>query len=104
MTGEKIIRKKRKTRQGKVLKAQMQKTVTVWVERRLRHPQYEKVVTTGKKYYVHDENNEAKVGDIIEIMETKPLSKLKRWRLVNVVRKAAGSFEAKPEAAEEQQQ
>jgi small subunit ribosomal protein S17 len=103
MTGENITRKKRKSRQGRVLKAQMQKTIIVWVERRLRHPQYEKVVTTGKKYYVHDENNEAKPGDMVEIMETKPLSKLKRWRLVKIVRKAAETLDVIPEAVKEQQ-
>jgi small subunit ribosomal protein S17 len=100
MTGEKIARKKRKGRQGTVLKAKMQKTIVVWVERRLRHPKYEKVVTTGKKYYVHDENNEAKAGDIVEIMETRPLSKLKRWRLVKIVKKIDQSIEPEPENVE----
>lgn len=104
MTGEKLIRNKRKIRQGKVIKAKMQKTIIVWVERRLRHPRYEKVITTGKKYYVHDEKNEAKVGDKVEIMETRPLSKLKRWRLLKILRKAPETIELKPEASGEEQQ
>ena len=104
MTGEKTARNKRKIRQGKVLKAKMQKTIIVWVERRLRHPRYEKVIITGKKYYVHDENNEAKEGDIVDIMETRPLSKLKRWRLEKIVRKAQETIVLKPGIAEEQQQ
>ena len=102
MAGEQIKRKKRKNRQGTVLKAKMQKTIVVWIERRLRHPKYEKVITTGKKYYVHDENNEAKTGNIVEIMETRPLSKLKRWRLVKVVKKTTEPSKTVPESVEAQ--
>lgn len=79
----------RKTRTGTVVSDRQEKTLVVKVERRAAHPRYHKVVTHSKKYYVHDENNEARVGDVVEIMETRPLSKLKRWRLVSIVRRAA---------------
>ena len=62
----------------------MQKTVVVRVDRTVRHPQYEKVIVQSKKYYAHDESNSAKVGDEVVIMETRPMSKLKRWRVVDV--------------------
>ncbi len=79
----------RKTRTGTVVSDRQDKTLVVKVERRAAHPRYHKVVTHSKKYYAHDENNEARVGDVVEIMETRPLSKLKRWRLVSIVRRAA---------------
>ena len=79
----------RKTRIGKVQSAKQQKTIVVVVERRTVHPKYGKVITRAKKYYAHDENREAREGDRVEIMETRPLSKLKRWRLVSVVQRAA---------------
>jgi len=66
----------------------MDKTIVVAVETRKRHPLYKKTMKTTKKYKVHDENNEAKVGDIVVIMETRPLSKEKRWRLVEITEKA----------------
>ena len=65
----------------------MAKTIVVRVERRFQHPQFKKVVTSYKKFYAHDEENKAKTGDTVRIMETRPLSKLKRWRLVDVVQK-----------------
>jgi small subunit ribosomal protein S17 len=65
----------------------MQKTVVVEVRRKVRHPLYEKYLSRRTKLYAHDENNEAKVGDIVEIMQTRPLSRLKRWRLVRVVQR-----------------
>ena len=68
----------------------MTKTIIVRVERRFPHPRYKKVVTGYKKFYAHDEKNEAKVGDRVRIQETRPLSKSKRWRLVEVVKKSAG--------------
>src|ERR1043166_2097080 len=75
----------RKERVGEVISAKMTKTIVVRVERRFPHPQYRKVVTAYTKFYAHDEKSEAKAGDKVLIQETRPLSKLKRWRLVQVV-------------------
>ena len=68
----------------------MAKTITVRVERRFAHPRFKKVVTGYKKLYAHDEKGEAKIGDRVRIEETRPLSKMKRWRLVEVVKKSSG--------------
>lgn len=78
----------RKERVGEVISNKMGKTIVVRVERRFPHPRFKKVVTGYKKFYAHDEKNEAKVGDRVCIEETRPISKLKRWRLVAVVEKA----------------
>lgn len=78
----------RKERVGEVISNKMGKTIVVRVERRFPHPRFKKVVTGYKKFYAHDEKNEAKVGDRVRIEETRPISKLKRWRLVSVVEKA----------------
>ena len=75
----------RKERIGEVLSNKMSKTIVVRVERRFPHPRFKKVVTQYKKFYAHDEKGEAKPGDRVKIEETRPLSKLKRWRLVQVV-------------------
>ena len=75
----------RKERTGEVISNKMAKTIVVRVERRFRHPQFKKVVTEYNKFYAHDEKNEAKVGDRVRIQETRPLSKTKCWRLVEVV-------------------
>lgn len=75
----------RKERLGEVVSNKMAKTIVVRVERRFPHPQYKKVVTQYKKFYAHDEKSEAKPGDRVRIQETRPLSRLKRWRLVEVV-------------------
>ena len=80
----------RKERLGKVISNKMTKTIIVRVERRFPHPRYKKVVTGYKKLYAHDEKTEAKVGDRVRIEETRPLSKTKRWRLVEVVERGAG--------------
>ena len=80
----------RKERVGEVISNKMAKTIIVRVERRFAHPKYKKVVTGYKKFYAHDERSEAKVGDRVRIEETRPLSKTKRWRLVEVVEKSAG--------------
>ena len=80
----------RKERIGEVISNKMAKTITVRVERRFAHPRFKKVVTGYKKFYAHDEKNEAKVGDRVRIEETRPLSKTKRWRLVEVVEKSSG--------------
>ena len=75
----------RKERVGEVISAKMAKTIVVRVERRFPHPKYRKVVTAYTKFYAHDEKSEAKTGDRVLIQETRPLSKLKRWRLMEVV-------------------
>ncbi len=78
----------RKTRVGVVSSAAMDKTITIAVERKLRHPIYGKFVKKTKKFMAHDENNDCKVGDTVQIMETRPLSKNKRWRLVEILERA----------------
>ena len=82
---QQLERGNRKERLGEVLSNKMAKTIVVRVERRFPHPRYRKVVTSYKKFYAHDEKGEAKPGDRVRIEETRPLSKLKRWRLVQVV-------------------
>ncbi len=81
-------RNKRKVVSGVVKSAKMDKTLVVTVERLTKHPQYGKFIKRHSTCYVHDEENQAGVGDHVEFMETKPQSKLKRWRLVQVTRKA----------------
>jgi small subunit ribosomal protein S17 len=76
---------KRKVREGVVVSTKMQKTITVKVERTIRHPEFDKVVTRAKKYYAHNENPDVQVGQKVRIVETRPLSKLKRWRVVEVL-------------------
>ena len=78
----------RKTRVGMVVSSKMGKTVVVAVERRLRHSVYGKVVRKTPHFYAHDAKNECGEGDLVKIVETRPLSKLKRWRVVEVVKKA----------------
>jgi small subunit ribosomal protein S17 len=78
----------RKERQGKVISNKMAKTIVVEVQRRFPHPQYKKVITAYSKLYAHDEKSEAKVGDVVLIRETRPLSKLKRWRLTQIVERS----------------
>jgi len=80
----------RKERLSEVISNKMAKTIVVRVDRRFAHPKYKKVVTGHKKFYAHDEKNEAKVGDRVRIEETRPLSKTKRWRLVSIVEKSSG--------------
>src|SRR5882672_4648894 len=75
----------RKERVGEVVSNKMSKTIVVKVERRFPHPQYKKIVTAYSKFYAHDEKNEAKIGDRVRIEETRPLSKTKCWRLVEVI-------------------
>ena len=85
-----IKRGTRKERVGEVISNKMTKTIVVRVQRRFPHPQYKKVVTAYTKFYAHDEKAEAKLGDTVRIEETRPLSKLKRWRLVEIVDKSTG--------------
>ncbi len=77
----------RKTRVGEVVSSGMNKTIVVRTVTRVPHPRFGKIVKQMKKFYAHDEENKAKTGDTVRIMETRPLSKLKRWRLVEVVQK-----------------
>lgn len=78
----------RKTRTGVVVSNKMEKSITILVERRLRHPIYGKYVKKTKKFMAHDETNDAKEGDLVRIMETRPLSKNKRWRLLDILERA----------------
>jgi len=82
---------KRKQRVGEVVSNKMTKTIVVRVQRRFPHPQYKKIVTSYKKFYAHDEKAEAKIGDLVCIEESRPLSKLKRWTLVKVVETAVAA-------------
>ena len=75
----------RKTREGRVTSKSGDKTIVVMIERRVRHPLYGKEVRVSKKVHAHDEENRAKVGDVVRVMETRPLSRMKRWRLVDIV-------------------
>ena len=81
-------RNERKTRIGQVVSDRMDKTVVVAVERRTAHPIYGKQMRRTKKFHVHDEENQARPGDTVRIMETRPLSKTKRWRLVEIITRA----------------
>jgi small subunit ribosomal protein S17 len=82
------VRNARKTRVGMVVSDKMQKTVVVSIERRVPHPVYGKMVRRTRKLKAHDEQNEAKTGDTVRIMETRPLSKDKRWRVVEIIERA----------------
>ncbi len=86
--GEIVERNLRKTRTGKVVSDKMDKTIVVAVEDHVRHPLYNKIVKRTYKLKAHDENNECSIGDTVKVMETRPLSKDKRWRLVEIIEKA----------------
>ncbi|HTI92899.1 MAG TPA: 30S ribosomal protein S17 [Puia sp.] len=83
-----VERNLRKTRIGVVKSNKMAKTITVTVERKVKHPIYGKFVKKTTSFHAHDEKNECTIGDVVRIMETRPLSKTKRWRLVEVIEKA----------------
>ena len=85
---EVVERNLRKTRVGKVVSDKMDKTIVVAVEEHVKHPLYNKVVKSTYKLKAHDENNECSIGDTVKVMETRPLSKDKRWRLVEIMEKA----------------
>ena len=85
---EAVARNLRKTKIGVVVSNKMYKTISVKVERRLMHPIYGKFVKRSKKFFAHDEENTCKLGDKVRIMETRPLSKNKRWRLVEIIERA----------------
>ena len=80
---------RRNEKVGQVVSTKMQKTIVVEVEMRKAHPKYKRVMKTNKKFYAHDEQNTARVGDVVRIRETRPLSKLKRWNLEEIVRRSA---------------
>ena len=82
-----IVRNLRKTRTGTVSSNKMDKTITVAVERKVKHPLYGKFVKKSTRFHAHDDKNECSIGDTVKIMETRPMSKTKRWRLVEVVEK-----------------
>ena len=85
---EQIKRTLRKTRVGKVISVKMDKTIVVAIEDNVKHPLYGKIIKRTKKLHAHDENNVCGIGDKVEVMETRPLSKTKRWRLVEIIEKA----------------
>lgn len=85
---ESVSRNERKTRIGKVVSSKMQKTIVVAIEELVQHKLYKKSVKRTIKFKVHDENEEANLGDRVQIMETRPLSKEKRWRLVSILERA----------------
>jgi len=83
-----VKRNRRKVRQGTVVSTGMDKTIIVRVDRTMRHPLYDKVVKSSSKLHAHDAANDAKMGDVVRVMETRPISKSKRWRLVDIVERA----------------
>jgi small subunit ribosomal protein S17 len=83
-----VERNLRKTRTGKVTSNKMDKTITVAIEDHVKHPLYNKIVKRTYKLKAHDENNECNIGDTVKVMETRPLSKDKRWRLVEIIERA----------------
>src|SRR6201985_2157290 len=92
---------RRNEKVGNVVSTKMQKTIVVEVEMRKAHPKYKRIVKSSKKFYAHDEQNSARVGDMVRIRETRPLSKLKRWQLAEIVRRSAlAQVEAAAPAAE----
>ena len=98
-TATKKVQGRRKEVVGEVVSNRMHKTIVVQVTRKKSHPFYGRVIARHKKFYAHDEKNEAHVGDFVRIEETRPLSKLKRWQLKDVIRKAALLPEASVDAA-----
>ena len=90
---------KRNEKVGEVVSTKMNKTIVVSVELRKAHPKYGRVIKKSKKFYAHDEQNSARAGDMVRIEETRPLSKLKRWKLKDIIRKAALVPEAETEVA-----
>src|ERR1700678_222244 len=85
---------------GSVVSTKMQKTIVVEVEMRKTHPKYKRVIKISKKFYAHDEENSAQVGDVVRIRETRPLSKLKRWQLEEIIRRSALAQVEAAEAAQ----
>jgi small subunit ribosomal protein S17 len=88
MENQTIERNSRKVVVGKVVSNKPDKTIVVLIERRFKHPIYGKTLRKSTRFYAHDEKNDCHLGDIVELMETRPISKLKRWRLVQIVERA----------------
>lgn len=89
MSAENILtRARRKSREGIVVSDKMDKTIVVLLERKMRHPLFGKTIRTSSKLYAHDEKGDAGIGDVVRVSETRPLSKQKRWRLVEVLKRA----------------
>jgi len=95
-----LERGKRKVKRGVVIRSKTAKTVMVEVEQVMRHPLYQKVIRLYKKFMVHDENKQSVVGDLVEIMETRPISKSKRWRVVKIIGKGKISMRELTKAKE----
>jgi small subunit ribosomal protein S17 len=94
------VQSHRNEKVGQVVSTKMQKTIVVEVEMRTAHPKYRRVIKMSKKFYAHDEQNSARVGDVVRIRESRPLSKLKRWQLEEIVRRSAlAQLPDAPEAA-----
>jgi small subunit ribosomal protein S17 len=87
-TAEDAVRNARKVREGVVVSNKMNKTIVISIVERVRHPRYSKFVARTKKLSAHDETNDAKIGDRVRVMETRPMSKQKRWRLIEVLERA----------------
>ncbi len=87
-TTQPITESRRNEKVGQVVSTKMQKTIVVEVEMRKAHPKYKRIVRSSRKFYAHDEQNSARVGDMVRIRETRPLSKLKRWSLEEIVRRS----------------
>lgn len=85
---ETVVRSTRKEKTGVVVSNKMQKTITIAVERKVKHPKYGKFLTRTSKFKAHDESNECNIGDVVRVMETRPLSKDKNWRLVEIIERA----------------
>lgn len=81
--------KRRRTETGRVISDKMNKTITVLIERRVRHPLYGKYITRSSKFHAHDENNECRIGDLVTITESRPLSKTKSWKLLRIEERPA---------------
>ena len=89
MAEQSAVKSVKNEKVGEVVSTKMQKTIVVQVTRRVPHPLYKRIVAHRKKFYAHDEEGVAKTGDVVRIVESRPLSKLKKWRLVEVIRRAA---------------
>jgi small subunit ribosomal protein S17 len=87
-TTTEVVRQNRKVREGVVVSNKMDKTIVISIVERVRHPKYAKFVQRTKKLYAHDEANDANIGDRVRVMETRPMSKQKRWRLIEVLERA----------------
>jgi small subunit ribosomal protein S17 len=98
-----MVEQRRKIFVGEVVSNRMQKTITVQVERRVRHPIYERVIKRSKKFHVHDEHNQCQIGDVVRIVETRPLSKTKCWRLLEIIQRRTGTTTLAQDTAEEQE-